>query len=212
MTLGALSHDDAPFERLVEELSVRRDTSRNPFFPVMFSLVPPTAAFEPGWDLNQLDLEIGTAKFDLDLELDDRPEGLLGRFVYSTDLFDAASMERMAGHFETMLEAIVADPEQKISSLPMLTAAEREQIVEWNRTETEYPHDRCMHELVEAQAARTPNAVAVEHGDQQLTYRELEQRAKQLAHFLRRRGVGIESRVGICLRRRSNCPWLCWPC
>jgi amino acid adenylation domain-containing protein len=206
VTLGALSHDDAPFERLVEELSVRRDTSRNPLFPVMFSLVPPTAAFEPGWDLNQLDLEIGTAKFDLDLELDDRPEGLLGRFVYSTDLFDAASMERMAGHFETMLEAIVADPEQKISSLPMLTAAEREQIVEWNRTETDFPHDRCMHELVEAQAASTPNAVAVEHADQHLTYRELEQRAKQLAHFLRRRGVGIESRVGICLRRSLELP------
>ena len=200
VTLGALSHDDAPFERLVEELSVRRDTSRNPVFPVMFSLVPPTAAFERGWDLNQLDLEIGTAKFDLDLELDDRPEGLLGRFVYSTDLFDASTMERMAGHFETMLEAIVADPEQRVSRLPMLTEAEKRQLTEWNRTETEYPRDRCMHELVEAQAARTPAAIAVEHGEQKLTYRELEQRANQLAHFLKKRGVGPESRVGICLQ------------
>jgi aspartate racemase len=206
VTLGALSHDDAPFERLVEELSVRRDTSRNPLFPVMFSLVPPTAAFESGWDLNQLDLEIGTAKFDLDLELDDRPEGLFGRFVYSTDLFDASTMERMAGHFETMLEAIVADPEQEISRLPMLTAAEKQQLADWNQTDVEFPRDFCMHELVEAQAARTPGAIAVEHGGQRLTYRELEQRANQLAHFLRKRGVERESRVGICLRRSLELP------
>jgi surfactin family lipopeptide synthetase A len=206
VTLGALSHDDAPFERLVEELSVRRDTSRNPLFPVMFSLVPPTAAFESGWDLNQLDLEIGTAKFDLDLELDDRPEGLFGRFVYSTDLFDATTMERMAGHFQTMLEAIVADPEQKLSCLPMLTSAEKQQLTDWNCTDAEFPRELCMHQLVEAQAARTPGAVAVEHGDQRLTYRELEQRANQLAHFLQRRGVGPESRVGICLRRSLELP------
>ncbi len=206
VTLGALSHDDAPFERLVEELSVRRDTSRNPLFAVMFSLVPPTAAFETGWDLNQLDLEIGTAKFDLDLELDDRPEGLFGRFVYSTDLFDASTMERMAGHFQTMLEAIVDDPEQKLSRLPMLTTPEKHQLADWNQTDAEYPGALCMHELVEAQAARTPNAIAVEHADQRLTYRELEQRANQLAHFLTKRGVGPESRVGICLRRSLELP------
>ena len=206
VTLGALSHDNAPFERLVEELSVRRDTSRNPLFPVMLSLVPPTAAFESGWDLNQLDLEIGTAKFDLDLELDDRPDGLFGRFVYSTDLFEASTMERMAGHFETMLEAIVARPELKLSRLPMLTVAEKRQLEDWNQTDTEFPCECCMHELVEAQAARSPNATAAEHADQRLTYRELEQRANQLAHFLKKRGVGPESRVGICLRRSLELP------
>ncbi len=206
VTLSALSHDNAPFERLVEELSVRRDTSRNPVFPVMFSLVPPTPTFEAGWDLNQLDLEIGTAKFDLDLELDDRPAGLQGRFVYCTDLFDAATMERMAGHFQTMLEAIVADPEQRISRLPMLSAAEQRQFAEWNRTETQYPRELCMHELVEAQVARTPNASAVEHGSLSLTYRELNQRANQLAHFLEKRGIGPESKVGICLRRSLELP------
>ena len=206
VTLGALSHDDAPFERLVQELSVRRDTSRNPLFPVMFSLVPPTPKFETGWDLNQLDLEIGTAKFDLDLELDDRPEGLLGRFVYSTDLFDASTMERMAGHLRIMLEAIVADPEQRISRLPMMTGGEKRQLDEWNHTETEFPRERCLHELVEAQAARTPDAIAVEHGERRLTYRELESRANQLAHFLRKRGVGPESKVGVCLRRSLELP------
>lgn len=206
VTLRALAHDNAPFERLVEELSVRRDTSRNPVFPVMFSLAPPTPAYEDGWDVNQLDLEIGTAKFDLDLELDDRPSGLQGRFVYCTDLFDAATIARMAGHFETMLEAIVADPEQKVSRLPMLSAAEQRQFAEWNRTETEYPRELCMHELVEAQVARTPDANAVEHGTLSLTYRELNRRANQLAHFLRKRGIGPESKVGICLRRSIELP------
>jgi len=206
VTLSALSHDNAPFERLVEELSVRRDTSRNPVFPVMFSLVPPTPAFADGWDLNQLDLEIGTAKFDLDLELDDRPAGLQGRFVYCTDLYESATIERMTAHFESMLEAIVVDPEQKVSRLPMLSAAEQRQFAEWNRTDTEYPRELCMHELVEAQVARTPNAVAVEHASVSLTYLELNQRANQLAHFLAKRGIGPESKVGICLRRSLELP------
>jgi amino acid adenylation domain-containing protein len=206
VTLSALSHDNSPFERLVEELSVRRDTSRNPIFPVMFSLVPPTPVFETGWDLNQLDLEIGTAKFDLDLELDDRPTGLQGRFVYCTDLFDDATIARMVGHFQTMLEAIIVDPEQKISQLPMLSTMEQRQFAEWNRTQTEYPRDLCMHELVETQVARTPHANAVEHGSLALTYLELNQRANQLAHFLVKRGIGPESKVGICLRRSLELP------
>ena len=206
VTLSALSHDNAPFERLVEELSVRRDASRNPLFSVMFSLVPPTPTFETGWDMNQLDLETGTAKFDLDLELDDRPTGLQGRFVYCTELFDASTIERMVGHFQTMLQAIVADPEEKISRLPMLSGAEKAQFAEWNNTETQYPHEVCMHELVEAQAARTPNANAVEHGNLSLTFRELNRRANQLAHFLQKRGIGPESKVGICLRRSLELP------
>ena len=206
VTLSALSHDNAPFERLVEELSVRRDTSRNPIFNVMFSLAPPTPAYEAGWDLNQLDLDTGTAKFDLDLELDDRPAGLQGRFVYCTDLFDADTIERMAGHLQTMVEAIVADPEQKISRLPMLSAKEQQQFAEWNRTDAEFPRESCMHQLVEAQVAQTPNASAVEHGGQGLTYRELNERANQLAHFLRKRGIGPESKVGICLRRSLELP------
>jgi aspartate racemase len=206
VTLAALAHDNAPFERLVNELSVRRDTSRNPIFNVMFSLAPPTPKYPEGWDLNQLDLDTGTAKFDLDLELDDRPSGLQGRFVYCTDLFDAATIERMTGHFQTVIEAVLTDSEQKISRLPMLSAREREQFTAWNATETDYPREKTMHELVEAQAARTPEASAVEHSGQKLTYRELNERANQLAHFLRKRGIGIESKVGVCLRRSLELP------
>ena len=206
ITLAALAHDNAPFERLVEELSIRRDTSRSPIFNVMFSLAPPTPQYETGWDLNQLDLDTGTAKFDLDLELDDRPSGLQGRFVYCTDLFEASTIERMAGHLQTMIEAIVEDPERKISYLPLLSTKEQQQFAEWNCTETEYPRERCMHELVEAQVERTHDASAVEHGSERLTYRELSQRANQLAHFLRRRGIGPEAKVGICLRRSLELP------
>jgi len=206
VTLRALAHDNAPFERLVEELSVRRDTSHNPIFNVMFSLAPPTPSFGEGWDLNQLDLDTGTAKFDLDLELDDRPAGLQGRFVFCTDLFETSTIDRMIGHFQTMIEAIVADPDQKISRLPMLAENEKRQFAEWNRTETEYPRQLCMHQLVEAQAARTPNASAVEHMSEALTYRELNERANQLAHFLRKHGIGTESKVGICLRRSLELP------
>src|SRR5258708_5997582 len=115
-------------------------------------------------------------------------------------------MGGMAGDFETMLEGIVADPEQKSSCLPMLTTAENQQLTAWNQTDAEFPRELCMHELVAAQASRTPTAIAVEHADQRLTYSELEQRANQLAHFLKKRGVGPESRVGICLRRALELP------
>ena len=206
ITLQALAHDNAPFERLVEELSVRRDTSRNPIFNVMFSLAPPTPTYESGWDLSQLDLDSGTAKFDLDLELDDRPTGLQGRFVYCTDLFDAATIERMTGHLEAMAEAIVANPDQRVSTLPILSSKERQQFADWNRTEAEYPCESCVHELIEAQVARTPNATAVEHAARRLTFLELNQRANQLAHFLRKRGIGTESKVGVCLRRSLELP------
>jgi aspartate racemase len=204
-TLGALTHDE-PFEHLVNELAGRRDTSRSPVFQVMFSLVPPTNRFDPGWDLNQLDVETGSAKFDLDLEVDDRPEGLFGRFVYASDLFDAATIARFTGHFQTMLEAIGEDAGEIVSRLPVLTAPERIEIESWNDTAAPYPSQLCMHELVEAQAARTPHAVAVEHSGRSLTYAELDARANQLAHYLRRRGVGPESHVGICLQRSLELP------
>lgn len=148
----------------------------------------------------------GAAKCDLELQIKGAPEGIEARFVYSTDLFELPTIERMSGHFQTMMEAIVANPDEKISSLPMLSAKEKQQFAEWNQTEVEYPRQLCIHELVEAQVARTPDASAVEHGGQRLTYRELNERANQLARFLRKRGVGQESRVGICLRRSLELP------
>src|SRR5262249_44004244 len=129
-------------------------------------------------------------------------EGLRGCWEYSTDLFDASTIQRMADHFQRLLESIVADPEQRIGQLPLLTDTERHQLlVEWNQTQTDYPKDRCIHELFEEQVVRTPHAVAVVDGDRQLTYSELNTRASQLAHYLRANGVGPEVLVGLCMER-----------
>ncbi len=199
VTLGALVHDDVPFGALVKELHPDRDFSRNPLLQVLISLAPLVHITEPGWDVTQMEIDVGAAKFDLDLELDDRPSGLRGRFVYNTDLFDAATVARMVGHWETLLAGLVANPDQRISALPLLIEAEKRQIAEWNRTEKEYPAGQCIHQLLEAQVERTPEAVAVRQEKRSLTYRELNARANQLAHYLRKQGVGPDVRVGICL-------------
>lgn len=168
----------------------------HPVFGILFSLNPPEPA----------DPAAALAEYDLELQLQDEPSAIRGHFLYRSDLFSAATIERMAGHLQTMLEAAIANPEQKISSLPMLTEREKLQLAEWNRTEIDYPSDLCVHEMVEAQVGRTPDASAVEHAGQKLTYRELNERANQLARFLRKRGIGLEARVGICLRRSLDLP------
>ncbi len=202
VTNSAFAHEDVPFEYLVKELHPERSLSQNPLFQVMLTLEPLLPVLPSGWTLTQMDVETDTAEFDLYLELDDRPEGLIGRFEYSTDLFDAATIDRMIGHWQTLLEGIVADPEQHLSELPLLMGAERHQLlVEWNATQMEYPMGRCIHQLFEAQVERTPDAAAVIFEDAQLTYRELNQRANQLAHHLQQLGVGPEVLVGLCIER-----------
>ena len=129
-------------------------------------------------------------------------KGLAGRFEYNTDLFDAERIERMVGHFQTLLEGIVAEPGKCICDLPILDEAERRQLlVSWNDTVVEYPRDKCIHELFEKQVERTPDAAAVIFGKQRLTYRELNTRANQLAHYLQTLGVGSDVLVGICVER-----------
>jgi surfactin family lipopeptide synthetase A len=202
VTNSAFAHEDIPFEYLIKELHPERNLRQNPLFQVMLSLEPSLPVLPSGWTLTQMDVETDTAKFDLYLELDDRPEGLIGRFEYSTDLFDAATIDRMFGHWQTLLESVVADPERRLSELPLLTKAERYQLlVEWNATQTGYPVDRCIHQLFEVQVKRAPDAVAVVYEDAQLTYRELNQRANQLAHHLQQLGVGPEVLVGLYTER-----------
>jgi amino acid adenylation domain-containing protein len=199
VTLGALSNDDVPFETVVNELHPDRDLSRDPLLQVLVSLAPSASTVETGWDVSQMRVDVGAAKFDLDLELDDRPEGIGGRFVYDTDLFDATTVSRMAGHWETLLQSIASAPENSISLLPLLTQAEKNQFALWNNTSTEYPSDRCIHELVELQAQFTPNAAAVVQEKKILTYDELNARSNQLARHLQKLGVGPEVRVGVSL-------------
>ncbi|NQE32470.1 non-ribosomal peptide synthetase [Microcoleus asticus] len=200
VTLGAYAHQELPFQKLVEEIQPERNLSHNPLFQVAFVLEPPLAKMD-GWTISQLDVDTGAAKFDLYLELDERPSGIIGRLEYNTDLFDAATIRRMLGNFQTLLESIVANPEQKISELPLLTQLERQQLAAWNDTETDYPKDVCIHQLFEEQVEITPDAIALVFEDEELTYKELNQRANQLAHHLRNLGVGPEVLVGICVER-----------
>ncbi|MBU7581849.1 MAG: amino acid adenylation domain-containing protein [Nostoc sp. TH1S01] len=204
VTLGAYAHQDLPFEQLVEELQPRRNLSHSPLFQVMFILQnTATEVIQlPDLTLEELTAENNTAKFDITVSLSETEEGLQGAIEYNTDIFDAARITRMLAHFQVLLEGIVANPQQHLSQLPLLTANEQHQLlVEWNNTQTEYPQDLCIHQLFEAQVEKTPDAVAVVFENQQLTYRELNQRANQLAHYLQKLGVRPEVLVGICVER-----------
>jgi amino acid adenylation domain-containing protein/non-ribosomal peptide synthase protein (TIGR01720 family) len=203
VTLDAYAHQDLPFEMLVEELQPERDMSHSTLFQAMFILqnAPATARELRSLSISQIETESGTATCDLTLTAAEMADGLGLAFEYNTDLFEAATIERLAGHFRTLLEGIVADPDQRIWNLPLLTEAERRQAEQWNRTEGDYSIEDCVHRLIEAQAAQTPDAEAVVCGDERLNYRELNARANQLAHHLRRLGVGAESRVGVCVER-----------
>ncbi len=203
-TLQAYAHQDLPFERLVEELQPERNLSHNPLFQVMFVLQnAPMGTLElPQLTLSSLDMDSVTAKFDVTLSMMETEEGLQGRWEYKTDLFTAATITRMAEHFQTLLEGIVANPEQHLTELTLLTAAEQHQLlVEWNNTQMPYPQDLCIHQMFEAHVERTPNAIAVVFEDQQLTYRELNTQANQLAHYLQSLGVKPDTLVAICVER-----------
>ncbi|HET9358456.1 MAG TPA: amino acid adenylation domain-containing protein, partial [Vicinamibacterales bacterium] len=206
VAMQAYAHQDLPFEKLVEGLGGERDLSRTPLFQVVFALQ--NAPFKP-LDLAELrlepfEVEQVTAKFDLTLNLAESQDGIQGSLEYNTDLFDAATMERMAGHFETLLEGIVANPAQRVSELPLMSQPERQRLlVEWNATEAALPEDGLIHELVEAQAEKRPDAVAVAYQGRLLGYRELNARANQLARHLRKLGVGPEVPVGILMERSS---------
>ena len=204
VALGAYAYQELPFDKLVEELQVPRDLSYNPLFQVMFVLQ--NAPMEPlqlsDLSLSPLEIATDTAKFDLTLELIEEPVGLTTSIEYNTDLFDSDTIDRMAGHFQALLEGIIANPDARLSELPLLTQPERHQLlVAWNATQAEYPRDTCIHKLFEEQAERAPDATALVFEDQRLTYRELNRRANQLAHHLRKLGVGPEVLVGICMER-----------
>ncbi|MBD2741503.1 non-ribosomal peptide synthetase [Coleofasciculus sp. FACHB-1120] len=204
VALGAYAHQDLPFEKLVEELHPERNLSQHPLFQVAFSLQnTPIEALElPGLTLSHLDFDNPSAKFDLEFHLWESPEALRGQVIYSTDLFDDATITRMLGHFQTLLEDIVANPEQSLCELCLLTAAERQQLlIDWNNTRRDYPQNQCFHQLFEAQVEQTPDAIALIFENQQLTYRELNIRANQLAHYLQQLGIVPDVLVGICIDR-----------
>ncbi|MCC5650789.1 amino acid adenylation domain-containing protein [Nostoc sp. XA013] len=204
VTLGAYAHQDLPFEKLVEELHPERDLSRHPLFQVVFSLQnTPIEALElPGLKLSLFDFDTKVAKLDLEFHLWRDLETLKGEVVYSTDLFEQSSITRMLGHFQILLESIVANPKERISDLALLTEGERQQLlIDLNDTKKSYPDNKCFHQLFEAQVKQTPDATALVFGNQQITYKELNIRSNQLAHYLKKRGVETETLVGICVER-----------
>ncbi|MGE0127963.1 MAG: amino acid adenylation domain-containing protein [Blastocatellales bacterium] len=203
VALEASAHQDLPFEKLVDELQLARDLSRAPLFQVVFVLqnTPRQTLELPGLTLTPMEVEGETAKFDLILGFSETERGLIARVEYNTDLFDAATISRMLAHFQNLLEGAIADPRRRLSELPMLTEAENRQLLEWNKSDARYPAETCLHQLFEAQAARTPNAIAVTFEGERMSYQQLNARANQLAHRLRALGVGPDVLVALCLDR-----------
>jgi amino acid adenylation domain-containing protein len=202
--LDAYAHQEVPFEKLVEELRPERDLSRNPIFQVVLALqnVPRAELTLGGVLLSPVDFDRHAAQFDLTLFLFETNEGLKGAIEYSTDLFEASTIERMVGHFQVLLENISTDPDQVISRVGMLTAKERQWLIhDLNATRTLYPRDHRIHELFEMQAAQTPQAIALVQGDRSLTYGEVNRRANAVAHRIRELGVARGDVVGIWMRR-----------
>lgn len=211
--LEAYVHQDLPFEKLVEELQPSRDLSYNPLFQVMFVLqnVPKPNISLSGVSISYEEGYNDTSKFDLTLFMEDSEQGLVATCEYNTDLFNVDTISRMLRHFQTLLESIVSAPEEPISKLQLLTPPEVQQLlVEWNDTKTDYPEDKCIHQLFEAQVEKTPSDIAVIFVDaqaasrrvnQQLTYRELNDKANQLARYLQELEVKPEVIVGICMKR-----------
>jgi myxalamid-type nonribosomal peptide synthetase MxaA len=205
VSLGAQEHQDLPFEKLIEELNPVRDRSYSPFFQVVLVLHNlPARAFEiPDLTVRRMEVDFGTAKSDLTLHITE-DDGFEVAFEYSTDLFEYATIERMAGHFATLLEGIADRPEARLGELPLLTAAERHGLAEWSGTARRFPDEACLHELFEQRAAEQPDRPALVCGETALTYGELNERADALARHLRARGVGPETRVGLCLERSAE--------
>jgi amino acid adenylation domain-containing protein len=238
VALSAYAHQDLPFEKLVEELHPERNLNQNPLFQVVFALqnAPMSALELPGLTLSPLQFDTETTRFDLEFHLwepevenglwVDASEGINGFVIYSTDLFDEATIIRMLTHFQTLLEGIVANPDQRIGNLPLLSESELHQLlVEWNNTQVDYPQDRCIHELFEHQAQQNPDAAALisknvemryiaspnpivspeyiapQNAIASLTYKDLNTRSNQLAHYLKKLGVKAEVLVGLCVER-----------
>lgn len=207
VALGAYAHQDLPFERLVEELHPQRDLSYNPLVQVVFALQNARIEMHdlPGLTLHWQEIESGTAPFDVMLEFSEVAQGLKGVLTYNTDLFEAATMLRMANHFQILLNSIVTTPAQPISSLQLLPETERHQLlVEWKKIPQTYPGDQSIHQTFEAQVARIPQATALVYEGECLSYCALNRRANQLAHYLHRLGVEPGTPVGLCVERSAR--------
>ena len=202
--LGALGHQDLPLEKLIDALQPERNQSYTPLFQVLFVLqnTPMPDLELPGLVLRPFEIDNRTAKFDLTVSLAETPEGMAGWIEYATDLFDPDRIERLAGHFQRIVEQVSQNPEACLSQLSVLTPGERTQLLtEWNRTAAEYPRDLCIHELFEEQVRSDPDRIALEFQGERWTYGRLDSEASRIAAALRQRGVGPDTMVALCVER-----------
>ncbi|HEV2705718.1 MAG TPA: amino acid adenylation domain-containing protein [Pyrinomonadaceae bacterium] len=206
--LGAYAHAELPLEKLVEELQPERSLSHSPLFQVMFALqnTPDNEVQQmSGLEVSPVEPEVTTAAFDLTLNIEEVEENIYGRLRYNTDLFDAETIRRIAGHYVLVLKAAADNLEQSIMEVPLLTSTERRRILyQWNETKRAFPRDTYVHELFEREAARAPERIALVFDQQQLSYGELNRQANRLAHHLRRLGIGADRPVAICLKRSTE--------
>lgn len=199
IALEAYTNQDVPLAEILRNLRVTQDMSH--LLQVAFVLEPTALDIDENWSCSLLDVHTQAAKFDLTLQFEDKKDYLVGRFEYRTDLFKPVTIERMAGHFKTLLESALTQPEKAIAQLTLLTDAEQVQLKTWNQTQTDFPQEQCIHQLFEQQVERTPDNIALTFEQQQLTYTKLNQKANQLAHHLIQLGVQPETLVGICISR-----------
>jgi amino acid adenylation domain-containing protein len=204
VTLQAYAHQDLPFEKVVESLPIERSLSHSPLFQVMFVMQSMSLSIRQTDELSwrPTRIESTSAKFDLTFTVQEVEHGLWTGVEYNTDLYDASTIERLLVHWQGLLQSIVQDANQSIDVLPMLSSAEREQLLEtWTATAVDYPESMCLHQFVERQVERSPEAVAIFFEEQQITYQELNRRANQLAYRLDTLGVGADVLVGVCMER-----------
>ena len=202
VVLGALAHESVPFAHVVKQAQLRPDPSRHPLFQIVLSQQPQLQHVAPGWDLVSEEISNGASELDLLLVIDDRGDEISGPITYNRDLFDAGTIRRVIGHWRTLLQAAADDPSKRIGDLPLLTEAERNEIVfEWNRTSVEFPKRHTLHDCFEDQVRKTPKGTAVSFGGQQLTYEELNARANGVARRLQGLGVRSDVPVGLFLER-----------
>ncbi|MDQ2869305.1 MAG: condensation domain-containing protein, partial [Acidobacteriota bacterium] len=207
VAVGAYAHQDLPFEKIVEDFHPSRDLGRHPIFQTMVALrnTPKGQVRMAGLELESLEIERKTSKFDFSLFFNDHPEGLVCAVEYATDLFDRETIERLLDHLRVLLESVTRDPDQRVRTVPILTERERKQLlVDWNSTASEYPAESCLHEVFEAQVERTPDGVALIESGRPVRYRDLNSEANRLARLLRRRGVDRGSVVAVSMERSAR--------
>jgi amino acid adenylation domain-containing protein len=204
VSLDAYTYPNFPVEKMLSTLKNQRDASYSPWFQVLFILlnVPANNLELSGIKSTENDFNKGAATFDLTFLIEQKEQGLKCSFEYNTDLYNDDTISRLIGHFKVLLQGIVSSPATSVKQLPLLTESEKQQLlVEWNDTTADYPRSSCIHQLFEAQVAKTPDSVAVVFEDEQLTYRQLNNQANQLAHYLQSLGVGPEVLVAISVER-----------